>query len=164
MENLLSLISFDNDGVMAAISEANDETDQYGLILSASEIKDICNVYKNALSENRIVEFGAGGVTKIQKAFAASDFVDKSNFAEIVEVMTEMFYFIKREVEVEVGDDSLINAMLNAFDNHSHGSADIFCSREAKTLIRYINEGRESLEIAGEDDYDFIPEEFYENE
>lgn len=142
---------------MEAIASANGETERFGLVLSPEQVRSLCAVYKNAAAENAIVEFGAGGVVKLQKAFAASDFVDASNFAEVVETMTECFYFIKREVSDELRDDTVIAAMLRAFDEKSMGSLELFQGREMETLIRCLNEGRTSLEIAGDDNYDDEP-------
>lgn len=147
----------DESETTAAIEAANADTARYGLVLSPEQTRSLCTVYKNAVTDNGIVEFGAGGVVKLQKAFASSDFVDASNFAGVVEAMTEAFYFIKREVEGEIRDDTVIAAMLRAFDEKSMGSLELFESRELETLIRYLNEGRASLEIVGDDDYDEEP-------
>lgn len=154
MNSFLTSLSFDERGVMAAIEQANADTSHFGLVLSPQQLRSLCAVYKSAVTDNAIVEFGAGGVVKIQRAFASSDFVDASNFSEVVEAMTEAFYFIKREVADEIRDDTVIDAMLRAFDEKSMGSLELFQGRELETLIRYLNEGRTSLEIVGDDDYD----------
>lgn len=158
MDLFLSVIQPDGSEAMAAIEAANTQTSCRGLVLSPEQTRSLCAVYKSAVTDNGIVEFGAGGVVKIQKAFATSDFVDASNFAEVVEAMTEAFYFIKREVTDEICDDTVIAAMLRAFDSKSMGSLELFEGRELETLIRYLNEGRTSLDIAGLDDYDTEPE------
>ena len=161
MDSFSKLILYDGESALAAITGANEETAESGLVLSAEQAKSLCEVYNSAIAENGIVEFGAGGVVKIQKAFAKSDFVDRGNFAEVVEAMTESFYYIKREVEDEIRDDAVIAAMLDAFDNHSMGSIELFQSRDAEILIRYLNEGRSSLEIADDGDYNGYPEDYW---
>lgn len=157
MQDFFSLITFDSAGAEKAITAANEATAENGLTLSPDEIRSLCAVYRDSLTENSIVEFGAGGVVKIQKAFSASCYADRSNFAEIVEAMTETFYYIKRNVEPEIRDDTLIAAMVDAFDNHSGGSIEEFQNTDAALLIRYLNEGREDLTIAAEEDYSFAP-------
>lgn len=158
MNSFLVRFPFDESGAVAAITCANEDTAHFGLVLSPEQVRSLCAVYRSAVSENAIVEFGAGGVVKLQKAFASSDFVDAGNFAEVVEAMTQAFYFIKREVSEEIRDDTVIAAMLRAFDEKSRGSLELFEGRELETLIRYLNEGRRSLEIVGDDDYDAEPE------
>lgn len=158
MHLFLEKLQPDESEAMAAIERANADTARFGLVLSPEQIRSLCAVYKSAVTENAIVEFGAGGVVKLQKAFASSDFVDASNFAQVTEAMTESFYFIKREVSGEIRDDTVIAAMLRAFDEKSMGSLELFEGRELETLIRYLNEGRASLEIVGNDDYDKEPE------
>lgn len=158
MHSFLAKLQPDESEAMAAIERANADTARFGLVLSPEQRRSLCAVYKSAVTENAIVEFGAGGVVKLQKAFASSDFVDASNFAQVTEAMTEVFYFIKREVSGEIRDDTVIAAMLRAFDEKSMGSLELFEGRELETLIRYLNEGRTSLEIVGNDDYDKEPE------
>ena len=165
MDLFSNLIPLDSKGALTAITAANTETAGYGLTLSPEQALSLCAVYSTALSENRIVEFGAGGVVKLQKTFAGSDFVDASNFSEVLEAMTEAFYFLKREVDPEIRDDKVIAAMLDAFDTQSMGSTELFLSRDVYTLIKYLNKGRRSLKITGDDDYHSVPEEIlHEND
>ena len=158
MELSLARIPFDEAAVCKSIIEANESTAGYGLTLDPEQALDVSRIYRSAIADNQIVEFGAGGLIKIQKAFAASDFVDRSNYCEVVEAMTESFYYLKREVDPEVRDDTVISAMLEAFDKKSMGSIELFQGRELETLIKYLNEGRTSLEITGDEDYDSEPE------
>lgn len=159
MQFFISQIPFDETAIKRRMTETNEETTaRSGLILTPEQITELCGIYKRELLENKIVEFNAGGVVKIQKTFAESDFVDTSNYFEVIEAMTEAFYFLKREVNKEVRDDTVINAMFEAFDRKCMGSIELFQSRELEVLIRYINEGRSSLEIVGDDDYDSKPE------
>ena len=159
MPFLITQLPFDETAVKRRMTETNEETTaRSGLILTPEQITELCGIYKRNLLENKIVEFNAGGVVKIQKVFAESDFVDNSNYYEVVETMAEAFYYLKREVNKEVRDDTVIKAMFEAFDRKCMGSLELFQSRELEALIRYINEGRSSLEIVGDDDYDSEPE------
>ena len=154
----LAQIPFDEAAVRRRMTEANEITARSGLILTPEQITELSGIYKRTLYENRIVDFNAGGIVKIQQVFAGSDFVDASNYYEVVEAMTEAFYFLKREADKDVRDDTVISAMFEAFDKKCMGSIELFQSRELEVLIRYVNEGRDSLEIVGDDDYDSEPE------
>lgn len=158
MGSFLQRLTFSAEGTAHAILAANEKTAQHGLTLTQEEALTLAEVYRDALADNHLVEFGAGGVLKIQEAFASSDFADRSNYAEIVNAMTETFYYIKGEVRNEIRDDTVIAAMLDLFDNHCMGSLELFISRETEILIRYLKEGRQSLIPDAEDNYNEEPE------
>ena len=140
MQDILSLTSPCPDQTCALILKTNAQSAANGLVLTPAQAMEIAKTHSRSLRENRIVEVGCGGVTKLIDAFAASPYVDRNNYAEVIDEMTEMFYYIKREVDIEINDDAVIEAMADFFDRASHGSLELFTARDADILIGYIRE------------------------
>ena len=164
MPDPLSLIAPQPNVIQNALVQAGDRTAKYGLVLTRTQALQIAETYCTALKENRIVEVGCGGVTKLVEAFAASSYVFPDNYASVIHEMTEAFYHIKREVPLEVNDNAVIAAMVDFFDNVSHGCLELFLGRDLEILIRYIASGQHDWEespnycIKKEDYYDAAPD------
>ena len=111
------------------------------------------------------MEVGCQGVTKLIETFAASSYVYADNYANVIQEMTEAFYHIKREAPIETNDNAVIAAMVDFFDNVSHGSLDLFLGRDLEILMRYIADGKHNWEenpryaIKKEDYYDAAPDD-----
>ncbi len=164
MQNMFSLTCPRPENTLPLILKTNEGSAKYGLVLTPAQAMEIAKTHSRSLRENRIVEVGCGGVTKLIAAFAASPYVDPDNYAEIIDEMTEIFYYIKREVDIEVNDDAVIDAMADFFDRTSHGSLELFTARDADILIGYIRETKGNWAHAPhyllkeEDSYDSQPE------
>ena len=164
MQNILSMIAPQPSALGQMILKTNERTAKYGLILTNTQAMEIAVTYHTALLENRIIEVGCGGVSKLIEAFAASSFVYADNYADVIHEMTESFYHIKREVPIEINDDAVIAAMVDFFENASHGSIELFLGRDMDILIRYIAKGTHNWEehpnyqLKEEDSYDATPD------
>ena len=160
MQKFLSLIGPAPDATRRAILSVNEKTAHYGLTLTETEALELANIFQTCLVENRIIEVGYGGVTKIAAAFAASAFAYPENYASIVNDMTEAFYYIKREVSPEVNDDAVIAAMVDYFDHVSYGSIELFLGRDMDKLIVRIES---STHWAEDPDYKIREEDRYDD-
>ncbi|MBE6638251.1 MAG: hypothetical protein E7616_02180 [Ruminococcaceae bacterium] len=164
MQNIFSLIVPSPNTTQQLLLKTNERTEKYGLVLTEAQAMELALTFQTSLSENRIIEVGCKGVSKLLEAFAASCYVDNSNFADIVNEMTEAFYHIKRQAPLEINDNAVIAAMVDFFDNISHGSIELFFGRDMEILIRYIQEGKHNWEenphyrIRKEDYYDTAPD------
>ena len=165
MSTIQALIAPQPTAVQNALMTANKRTAKYGIVLTESQAMEIAQTYCTSLKENRIVEVGCQGVTKLIEAFAASSYVYADNYADVIEEMTEAFYHIKREAPIETNDNAVIAAMVDFFDNVSHGSLDLFLGRDLEILMRYIADGKRNWEenphyaIKKEDYYDAAPDD-----
>lgn len=165
MQNMLGQIVPQPKNTQNVLMQANTLTAKYGLVLTESQAMEIAQTYCTSLRENRIVEVGCQGVVKLIEAFAASSYVYADNYAAVVQEMTEAFYHIKREVPIEINDNAVIAAMVDFFDNVSHGCLELFLGRDLEILIRYIASGERNWEenphykIKQEDYYDAAPDD-----
>lgn len=165
MQNMLGLIIPQPQNTQNILMRTNARAAKYGLVLTEAQALEIAQTYCTSLKENRIVEVGCQGVTKLIEAFAASSYVYADNYANVIEEMTEAFYHIKREVPIEINDNAVIAAMVDFFDNVSHGCLELFLGRDLEILIRYIASGECNWEespnyhIKQEDYYDAAPDD-----
>lgn len=98
------------------VMKTNQTTEQYGLFLTEQDAKLILEERKNALSEQKRIEFGEGAATKIIYEFYDSDYIDQSNYVETIIRLQEIFYLYKNEMQDEITDDELLHLMREQFE------------------------------------------------
>lgn len=120
--NWLDLLQ--NKNQLSKVIETNQFTERFGLTLSQQDAQLILESRKTALREQRRVEFGEGIVTKIIYEFCDSDFIDRSNYADTIIRLQEIFYLFKNEMNDEITDDELIQLMKEQYENRCFGDLD----------------------------------------
>ena len=83
--------------------KTNQKTEKFGLSISEQDAEMILQERKNALQEQKRIEFGEGIVQKIIYEFCDSDYIDKN------------------EMNDEITDDELLHFMKEQFDNVCFG-------------------------------------------
>lgn len=76
---------------------------------------------KNALQEQKRIEFGEGILQKIIYEFCDSDYIDQNNYVNTIIRLQEIFYLYKNEMNDEITDDELLHFMKEQFDNVCFG-------------------------------------------
>ena len=76
---------------------------------------------KNALQEQKRIEFGEVIVQKIIYEFCDSDYIDQNNYVNTIIRLQEIFYLYKNEMNDEITDDELLHFMKEQFDNVCFG-------------------------------------------
>ncbi len=71
------MILLQQQNQLAKVMETNQATEKFGLVLSEEDARLILGERKEALREQRRVEFGEGIVPKIIYEFCDSDFIDQ---------------------------------------------------------------------------------------
>ncbi|HPE95398.1 MAG TPA: DUF6323 family protein [Bacillota bacterium] len=126
---LLSFRSLDAKSE-ASVAECNEETVNYGLVLSKNDIHDLIETRDNALIATGRVEFGGGIIERIIYKFCDSPYIWQSNYAQTINDLTEIFYFFKNETLDSLTDEELLTVMKEAFDAPCAGSTELLASRE----------------------------------
>ena len=101
--------------------ETNQATEKFGLVLTEEDAGLILKERKDALLEQRRVEFGGGIVPKIIYEFCDSDFIDQNNYVETIVRLQEIFYLFKNEMMDEMTDDELLHLMKEQFEEICFG-------------------------------------------
>ena len=102
---------------LSNVMKTNETTEQFGLSLTEQDAKLILAERKNALAEQKRIEFGGGIVTKIIYEFCDSDYIHQSNYVETIIRLQEIFYLYKNEMHDEITDDELLHLMKEQFEN-----------------------------------------------
>ena len=115
------MILLQQQNQLAKVMETNQATEKFGLVLSEEDARLILGERKEALREQRRVEFGEGIVPKI---ICDSDFIDQNNYVDIIVRLQEIFYLFKNEMMDEITDDELLHFMREQFEEICFGDLD----------------------------------------
>lgn len=118
------MILLQQQNQLAKVMETNQATEKFGLVLSEEDARLILGERKEALREQRRVEFGEGIVPKIIYEFCDSDFVDQNNYVDTIVRLQEIFYLFKNEMMDEITDDELLHFMREQFEEICFGDLD----------------------------------------
>lgn len=122
------------------ILRCNERSEQYGLVLTPEQAKELAETRDTSLRENGRIEFGAGVVDKIINAFCDSPYLMKENYVETLHELVELFYYYKTEAEDRITDDDLIAFMKEAFNGECAGSLELLASRELFYLAQDLRD------------------------
>ena len=141
MSDLINLSGLSIVPVYRELMDTNAFLSEHGLALTAEDAKDISETREKAIRECDRIEVGTGPVCDIVKKFAQSRYVSKENFAEVINEVTYVFYYIKTETDDRISDGALIDELFSRFELWCLGSVDSLLNREAEKIIRKVNAG-----------------------
>ena len=151
-------LAIQNKEYCRLLMELNDETIQRGLILSEADALDLVETRNKSLADNGRFELGVDTVTKIITRFSESSFIYQSNYAETINELVEIFYYIKTEAADKISDNMLLELIWDYYENKCAGSIELMTGRELEILLRYIHGDKKSYTLDEEDDYNSEPE------
>ena len=96
-------------------------TEKYGLVLTQEDTELILEGRKNALQEQRRVEFGESILPRIIFEFCDSAYVRQDNYTQTLLRLQEIFFLYKNEMEDEITDDELLHFMKEQFETICYG-------------------------------------------
>ena len=99
----------------------NQYTEKYGLVLTQEDTELILEGRKNALQEQRRVEFGESILPRIIFEFCDSAYVRQDNYTQTLLRLQEIFFLYKNEMEDEITDDELLHFMKEQFETICYG-------------------------------------------
>lgn len=138
----------------------NNRTEQFGLVLSQEEAKNLMICRKNSLSENQRVEFGEGILPKVIDAFCDSQFINQDNYAEVLSELQEIFYLYKNEMQDELTDAELLYFMRKQYDEICFGDLAYLRDTCLERFARAIRAGYQSqMQSRLRDEYTLRDEE-----
>ena len=152
MNGLIPLDNLSLQPITGEILALNEVSRQYGLTLSEEEARDLSDTRNTALRENERIEFGSEVMKRIVERFCASRYLDKSNYADVLNEITYYFYYIKAETGERIGDAELVEEMFKRFELFCRGDIDRFEEKEIDRIIRKINLGKKYESVYGEED------------
>ena len=136
MSNLINIHDFfslqvkRNEQYTSELISLNDQTAEYGLVLSSADASDLIDTRAKALRENGRIETGLGALSMIIKVFSVSEYINQQNYAQTMHELLELFYYLKTESRDRISDRELIEFLFDKFENECHGSLDLMQSSE----------------------------------
>jgi len=143
MDNNFMLIptALMNNLAVVEITNCNQLTLRYGLMLSKEQAQDLIVTRSESLSSNGRIEFGGGIINKLILEFCDSPFISQYNYGDTLNELIETFYYFKNETLDEISDDDLILLMKEYFDKNCKGSIELLQNRELEALAHNIRYG-----------------------
>jgi hypothetical protein len=124
------------------ISNCNERTIEYGLILHEEDVKEIIETRNVALEKSRRIEFNGQIINKIIITFCDSPYISQYNYSDTINELVEIFYNYKNETLDYISDNELIEIMKEYFDNYCQGSLELL---EGKVLYKIANNIRDGV-------------------
>ena len=112
---------FQKQNLSTQVLLTNQYTQKYGLVLSQEDTELILEGRKNALQEQRRVEFGESILPRIIFEFCDSAYVRQDNYTQTLLRLQEIFFLYKNEMEDEITDDELLHFMKEQFETICYG-------------------------------------------
>ncbi|WP_058304170.1 DUF6323 family protein [Gorillibacterium timonense] len=133
--------------------DMNKKTQDYGLILNLEDVELLLAGRSQVLYSYGRVELSIEVTKELIEAFSTSSFIQQENYANTLQELHELFYYLKNETEDRISDRMLMSRMKEAFEEDCEGSLELAKSR----LEEYAAEFRSSLQRnemlqEGEDD------------
>lgn len=104
------------------ILELNEITKDKGLYLSEKDVEDLIVNKAIILKENGRVEVSGTTIKNIIELFYDSSFIDKDNYLESIEELTNIFYKYQQEFYGVLSDEEILIYLKEEFDNIVMGS------------------------------------------
>lgn len=123
------------------VLETNKVTERFGISISEEDASLILAERKQALREQRRVEFGEGIVPKLIFEFCDSAYVDQDNFVDTIIRLQEIFYLYKNETLDAMTDEELLRLMKEQFENVCCGDLDYLEGTGLAELVRAVRKG-----------------------
>lgn len=147
------MILLQQQNQLVTVMKTNQATEKFGLVLTEQDAELILEEHKNALQEQRRVEFGESITTKIIYEFCDSDYIDQNHYVDTIIRLQEIFYLYKNEMQDEITDDELLHLMKEQFEKICFGDLDYLestCLAEFSQAVRAGYDGYKDSDGYGE--------------
>ena len=121
MNDLSVFSAVSAQALRAELADCNRLTEVQGLCLTPDDMRALTRRREEALRDTGRVEFSGGIFRKLAYAFCDSAYITPANYAETLSELVALFYAFKSDIEDEMTDDELIEAMRRIFDDRAQG-------------------------------------------
>lgn len=138
---------------MTELLELNGKTKEYGLVLTAQDVELMMAARSQVLYSYGRVELSIEVTKELIRGFSSSSFIQQENYADTLNELHEIFYYLKNETEDRISDMKLLHRMKEVFEEDCEGSLDLLKTRleEYAEGFRRELQKNESL-LEGDDD------------
>ncbi|WP_195570581.1 DUF6323 family protein [Paenibacillus sp. 1001270B_150601_E10] len=131
----------------------NERTKEFGLTLSLEDIQAMIAARSQVLSHHGRVELSFEVTKELILSFSESSFIEQEYYADTLNELQEMFYYLKNETEDQIRDTDLLIKMKNLFEEECEGSIELLRSRLEEFAEKFRSDmlKYESRDEGGED-------------
>ncbi len=145
--DLLSLDTCNREKMKNDLIILNEQTKEFGLLLTDEQIENLIDVSKFSLEDNELCEVGANILEDIILEFYTSPYIAKIDYDETLYELVNVYYALRKEFNYHVPDAYLIKLMREHFDNDAYGSIELLF----KLVCNEILNKEETKYYMGED-------------
>lgn len=115
--------------------ETNEESKEYGLTLSESDVKDIITSRNYTLKGYGRIELDIKTTKQLIENIYKSQFTNINDYLETINDMQEIFYYLKNETDDKICDNEIIELLDELYEKFSgnldnvRGEADEFAKK-----------------------------------
>ena len=138
---------------LAVLTAANEDTAQYGLVLTKQDAQELMACRDESLARYRRVEFGKGILDRLIYTFCDSQYIEQDDYLKTVEELQDIFYAFKHEAGEKLTDDELLAFMKEQFETVCFGSTEYLrdtCLERYAAALRGGYEGHRRSQGKGE--------------
>jgi hypothetical protein len=143
------------------IVKYNELSVNHGLTLTSAEALDLFETRSEALKDTERIELGSGVIGKLIEEFCDSPYISKTEYANTLNSLIEIFYYYKSDVENLISDDNLISHMKSAFNGICEGSIELLAEKEMMSFTKNLRYSYDE-DMWSEEDVDDDDEDEYE--
>ena len=142
--NLMNAVG--KEQMVGEILEMNNESREFGLVLTSQEAAQILEARNRSLQELGRINLGIGVSKSIIHCFCNSSFIAPDEYVTTLNELHEIFYYMKNETEDKIGDDKLIQMMKDYFENSCRGSIELL----KNMLNSFTEDFRKKMELSSQ--------------
>lgn len=142
------------------VLSCNEKTKKFGLNLTTQDAQRLMACRRDTLKIQKRLELGGGILPKLIETFCDSQYINQTEYVDILEELQEIFYLYKNESEDKLTDDELMEFMKEQFEGICYGSLEYLSETCLERFSRAIRAGYCGY-INGDkkDEYDKFSEE-----
>jgi len=138
--NCLSLVHLTQE-----LLELNNHLNNYGLMLTPAEAEQIIESRTRSLRNQGRVEINLKISKTLIKRISSSSYTNQANLVAVVNDMYEVFHYIKNAVADQIGDEEIIEKLIEVYNGFSGGSTEYLAGKGIEVIIEKLSASCEKL-------------------
>lgn len=155
MDTLFGQIGNRCDRIELAV---NDKLSLGGLTVTYEEARKLAESRAELLAASGRIEFGTPAIVGIAEEMATSPYIEQDTIADVLSVLQEAFYGLRSDIEADVPDIEILEALRRCFDACGGSAAEV-ASLPAYEVMRFSAEYLQALERERDEGYVIVDDE-----
>lgn len=140
------------------ILAVNDRLFLGGLAVTSEEMEQLVEWRAESLVAAERIEFGMPAIVGIAEALATSPYLEQEALADVLSLLQETFYELRSDIESDVPDCEIFEALRHCFDACGGDAAEV-ASLSAGEVMLFSNDYLRSLDGGQDEDILVVDDE-----